>query len=302
MRIEVSAYNKSFENDGRVDVSHWTLGQKSRSLLERQITKRDAKSRFLASPQAFQAPSVTLFFPGTVIRAESTFARQIPQVEANSGAVLIDYSDSDFHLDLLRAQVVDFMDSPLISKKRVTMVGMSLGAANIIDLLFNEKEAQARVDKVVLLGTVFSSHDLNPQRVIERLRAIHSVTPELARARLTPAAVKAATLIRRRVKIDPDPMIGDKSEEINRVSNKSLLERLASILRRERIEQTVSRLGRLVTPATFLRWENDETDPARHDIITRAFQRATVLQIPGSHGWTHTSADYINPSLSSLEG
>jgi|SRR3989344_909715 len=299
MRIEASSYNQGPELNGRIDVSHWAFGDRSRTLLQRQIGKRQARSRFIASPQAFELSSVTLFLPGTVVQAESTFGKQIPVVEENSGVVLVDYSDVDFHLPLFRAQIMDFLDSPMVLGKRVSMVGMSLGAANIIDLLFSEKKAQDRIERVVLLGTVYSSHDLNPKRVIQRARAMHSITPEIARAKLTPVAVRTATFIRKRVKIDPDPMIGDKSEEIDKVTNKSLLERLASILRRERIEQTVARLGRLPTPATFIRWEIDESDPQRHEIITQAFQRVTVAHIPGSHGWTHTSAEYINPLLSS---
>ena len=300
LRLERDLYNNTCESNGRVDVSNLAFGERTRGILERNSGKRHAMSRFTVNPWALEFPSDTLLLPGTVVGAETTFGSQLPEVEEQEGAVLVDYSDTDFYPPLLRAQVMDLLDSPLVSGKSIKLVGMSLGAANIMDLLFHEKEAQERVGNVFLLGPIFSSHDVNLGRLIERLRAVHSITPDLVRAGLTPAAVRATTLIRRRIKIDPDPMIGDSSEEINKVSNRSLFERVFSILRRERIERYVERFGCITTPAILVRWHKDESRPERHEAIASAFERPRVEHIPGSHGWTHTSAGYINPLLSSV--
>lgn len=276
-----------------VDVSRLSQSDRFREILEKDFTRRDAAASFTTTPGIFDQDSVTLLLVGTLGRASDIFQEQVPTLQdLGTKPVLVDYSNQSASQQLLRAQLMDFMDSPLVEGRRISLVGVSLGAYSIIDLAINEPSAMERVDRQILLGPLFSRHDFKddlPHNLVRRAgRVVNDGTVKFA-----------MPYVRGHIKVDDDPMLAGQHQEVldakKQVTHLALSERTLPILTNSPIE----RYGKITdTPTLIVFWENDETSPQRREVIASAFVDPVVRSVSGNHGWMLSSAGQINPLLS----
>lgn len=298
MGVEIAheRYNRlpeaSYRDPRYIDISHWAEGDRVRGILGNNFGARKARATFSTKPGDFGNEPVTILLPGTLIPASQTFQDQIPVLQELGKPVLIDYSNDSFSTEMLGAQIMDFIDSPLARDRRVDLVGVSLGAANIIDLLLEEPEARDRVDKVVLMGALYSSHDFKPSRLNNALRRAKQLG--LVREPIVKAVMPLA---RSRIKVEHDPELALHEEAIResrrRVSNRALSERLYSIFNRGSIEIR----EKIDIPALFIFWQKDESIAPRQGVMIDAVTNPSMGIVSGNHGWTLRSAPEINPQL-----
>lgn len=303
MSIEIAReeYNSlleaSYHDPRYVYVSHWAEGERVREVLRRNFGAREAKNTFRTTPGHFGNGPVTIFFPGTLVPADIIFQKQFPVIEGiGSMPVLVDYPHKRFSQKMLRAQIIDIINSPLAEGREVNLVGFSLGAANVLDLLIEEPEARERIDRVVLMGALFSSHDFKDDPIynaVKILRRYGVVRESTIRAFMR--------FFRNRVKVDHDPLLlsqeGAISDSIRDVGNRALSERVSSVLTRMQIESH----GNITDiPALLIHWKNDESEVPRQEAIAGAFSQPETALISGNHGWTLMSAPEINPLIVSF--
>lgn len=300
MSIEISpqGYNRlpeaSYRDPRYIDISYWAEGERTWGLAERDLGRRTSRTSFSSLPGEFGDGSPTILLPGTFVSASHTFQEQIPVIERlGDRPVLADYSNSRFSEAMLKAQLLDFMDSALVGGKKVNLMGVSLGSTSILDLLLEEPEARERVNKVVLMGALYSSHDFKPSRLNNALRRAKRLG--LVREPIVKAVMPLA---RSRIKVEHDPELVPYEEAIQEsrrlVSNRALSERLYSIFRRESIggwEQIPD------IPVLFIFWEKDESVEPRQVQMMSSFANSERHTVSGNHGWTLRSASEINPRL-----
>ncbi|MBI2621601.1 MAG: hypothetical protein HYW63_03075 [Candidatus Levybacteria bacterium] len=302
MNLELAAerYNRlpeaSYRDTRYIDLSHWADGERTRRAAQRDLGRRTARATFSALPsnirdREFIDRPVTILFPGTLIPASATFREQLPVIEDSSKPVLLDYSDRRFSQEILRSQVVDFIESPPVNGRDVNLIGFSFGAANVIDLLSHEPSVRERIRRVILMGALFSSHDLKNSLGYRVVKALHPVVREGTLWPVVP-------LLRRRVKVNDDPMLLGQEGGIHgskaAVSHKAFAERAASVVSRDPIET----LGQITDiPTLFFYWENDESDPGRRLVLAKAFPNSETVHVSGNHGHTISESHEINPEI-----
>lgn len=297
LELGPQSYNRlpeaSYRDMRYIDVSHWAEGDRVRGILGNNFGARKARATFSTKPGDFGNEPVTILLPGTLIPASQTFQDQIPVMQELGKPVLIDYSNDSFSTEMLGAQIMDFIDSPLARDRRVDLVGVSLGAANIIDLLLEESEARDRVDRVVLLGALYSSHDLKPGRLQNFLKKAKE------KGLINNSTVRAAMpFARHKIKVDHDPKLAEQEdvikESVGHVTDRALSERIHSILRRDPIEEQAQLDS---PPALLIHWQNDESEARRQVKLANVFTHSRLNIVSGKHGWTLTSGVGINSML-----
>ncbi len=279
------------------DVSRLSQGNRVARLLEgNNFGRRAGASAFRTTPGIFDQDSVTILLAGTLGRADHTFGAQIPFLqERGTKPVWVDYSNAKFSQEMLIAELLDFMDSLLVEGRNVNLVGFSLGAKVVMNLHIKEPDAAGKINRQVLMGPLFSRHDFKSAPLHDLVRRAGRIVTN------GPAVNLSIPYVRDHIKVGDDPLLAPQHMAVldsrNRVTDKALAERTLLILKSGPIEKH----GEITrTPTLIVFWENDESRPERRQVIADAFVEPIVVEIPGSHGWTLTSAPEINPLIVSF--
>lgn len=284
-----------FANDHRI-ITALSIREKSRKLLEENHSLEGAISTFTTEASSPNSRSIALLLPGIIHAPQTVFEHQIPTLSGLGYDVVgINYSDSAYSQELLKAQIADFIKNPINQDKAITLIGVSLGACVIIDLLGDAATDELKnVKNAIMLGTIYSVADLKNGPFGKLLRLANKTTPK-------PVAERFASLARMLFRVDRlyAGKDGSRSEEIKtelrNVSGQALVARTRAIGNTRAIEE----LGRIDDVSVLLGWwEDDYASPEAKQKLKDLFPRKEEFLIDGHHGWTSSNADQINAAIS----
>lgn len=284
-----------FANDHKA-ITALSIREKSRKLLEEDHSLEGAISTFTTEASSPNSRSIVLLLPGIIHAPQTVFEHQIPTLSGLGHDVVgINYSDSAYSQELLKAQIADFIKNPINQDKAITLIGVSLGACVIIDLLGDAYTDELKnVKTAIMLGTIYSVADLKNGPFGKLLRLANRTTPK-------PVAERFASLARMLFRVDRlyAGKDGSRSEEIKaelrNVSGQALVARTKAIGNTRAIEE----LGRIDDVSVLLEWwEDDYVSPEAKQKLKDLFPRKEEFLINGHHGWTSSNADQINAAIS----
>lgn len=273
-----------------------SIGERSKKLLKEDQTLENAVSTFipLASPR--NSGSIAILLPGILHTTQTVFEHQIPMLSSfGHNVVGINYSDRAYSQELLRAQIIDFIRNPKNQDKEITLLGVSLGAGTIIDLLGNtDIEKVKNVKRAIMLGTIYSDKDIINGPFGKAFRLANKMTPDVVVRKFVPLA-------KRLCRVDPMYAGTDNSRneelkaEVQNVSNQALVTRTKAIGNTRTIEEvkTIDRVSVLLGW-----WEDDYASPEARQKLKNLFPRKEEFLIDGHHGWTSSNAKQINTAIS----
>lgn len=284
-----------FANDQRA-ITALSIREKSRKLLEEDQSLEGAISTFTVEASFPSSQSIALLLPGIVHAPQTVFEHQISTLSGLGHDVIgINYSDSAYSQELLKAQIADFIKNPINQDKAITLIGVSLGACIIIDLLGNANTDELKnVKNAIMLGTIYSVADLKNGPFGKLLRFANKTTPK-------PVAERFASLARMLFRVDrlyagkDDSRSEELKAELHNVSGQALVARTKAIGNTRAIEE----LGRIDDVSVLLGWwEDDYASPEARQKLKNLFPRKEEFLIDGHHGWTSSNASQINAAIS----
>lgn len=275
------------------DRSELSIGANTKKLLELDVLLTTAINTFSSDVDLRDEKNkLAVFLPGLVIYANTTFGNQMSLFRSNGYSIVgIDYSKEAHSQPLLKAQIVDFLSCPEIRNRKVTLIGMSLGAGTIIDTLAQQgKDGLTNVEKVVLLGTVYSNEDIKNSIFGKALSFANRLTPEMVAKRFAPLA-------KRIFQLDPLHEV-ETREEVYEITSKALIDRAKEIGKTNPIED-VNQFPNI--HALIGWWEDDYASSQARERLENLFPYRDVFTIPGHHSWTRTGAEAINSAISAFQ-
>lgn len=296
------AYSKDikdvFPETFRENVTSLSVGIQSRRILDRDASLQGAISTFNVEAYSNSATGITILLPGIVYHCATTFKHQIPELASLKQTVVgVNYSDNLYSQALLTSQITDFINNPENRDKQITLLGVSLGAGTIIDLLGNaDTEAVKNIRGVVMLGAIYSDKDFLNGTIGKAFRLANKMTPDAVVKRFIPLA-------KRLFRADPMYAVSDRtgipsaSNQVLNVSNESLTNRTRALGETKAVED----LGTFEEiPALFGWWQEDYASPEARQKLQDLFPRKDEFSIDGHHGWTSSNAGQINAAISSF--
>lgn len=278
------------------NVTPLSVGIQSRSILDKDASLEGAISTFRVEAYSNSTTDTTILLPGIVYHTATTFEHQIPELASLKQTVVgVNYSDNLYSQALLTSQIVDFIKNPENKDREITLLGVSLGAGTIIDLLGNaDPEAVKNVRRVIMLGAIYSDKDVLHGAIGKAFRLANKMTPDGVVKRFVPLAKR---LFR------TDPMyalsngagIRDVRSQVLNVSNESLANRTKALGETKAIEDLGTIEG---IPALFGWWEEDYASPEARQKLKDLFLLKAEFSIDGHHGWTSSNANQINAAIS----
>ena len=280
----------------KTDLTHLSLGKKSKLLLEQNQALSDAISTFTVEASSPSSGNVALLLPGIVHTPRVVFEHQIPTFsELKYNVIGINYSDNAHSQELLKAQIADFIGNPVNSGKAITLVGVSLGAGAIIDLLANAGIGEfSNVRNAIMLGTIYSLADLKNGPLGNAFR----LADRFARG---PVAERAVRLGKRFLKVDrlyagtDGSRSAEVKNELQSISDQALLERLTAISGNTKDAEELGTIKDV--PVLFGWWEEDYASPEARQKLEGLFPNRRKFLIDGHHGWTSSGAAHINGAI-----
>ena len=288
--------NGAFSETFKENVTSLSVGIQSRRILDKDASLQGALSTFTIEADSSSATGVTILLPGIVYHSPTTFRHQIPELASLKQTVVgINYSDSLYSQTLLTSQITDFINNPKNRDKQITLLGVSLGAGTIIDLLGNaDAETVKNIRRVIMLGAIYSDQDILNGTIGKAIRLANKMTPD--------AVVKIFAPLAKRL-FRADPMYADPDEtgtlsadrQVSNVSNESLANRTRALGETKAAED----LGKFEeVPALFGWWQEDYASPEARQKLQDLFPQRAEFSIDGHHGWTSSYADQINTAIS----
>lgn len=293
--IELDSSLDTLQTDKKADLTQLSLGEKSKNLLTKDQSLESAINTFSVEASSPGSKSITLLLPGIIYAPKTAFEYQIPTFSGlNHDVIGINYSNSAYSQELLKAQIIDFINNPQNQNKEITLIGVSLGACIIIDLLGNNDESELKnVKNAILLGTLYSDADLKNGPFGKVVRLANRITPELIAERFVPLAKKL-------FRVDPlyAGVNGSKTKELKTeladVSSQALVDRTKAVGNTKPIEE----LRKIDSVSVLLGWwEDDYASPEARQKLEDLFPVREEFLINGHHSWTSSGASQINQAI-----
>ena len=272
-----------------VDLTEFSLGTRMRELgIGEDDLESDARVNTFRTAGAFNPRlPTTLLLPGIAIEADVTFQHQIEVLKIHGNVVYVDYANQVFDQEVLRAQILDFMESDAARREGANLMGLSFGSSAILDLLVESPEADlSKLRRVILLGAIFSPDDLG-----ETLgKFIRSAGSNAHRVKTHVKKVLDKEYFTSGIFNEEDVIAG-----INEDSDGALVARNQVVSKREFNIEDIEGPPRDI-PALLIWWSGRaEVQPDRQHIIADYFTETVIARIPGLHGQVATQAKFINP-------
>jgi hypothetical protein len=286
-----TAIEAGFVGASKENVTTLSIGIRSRDILDKDTSLAKAISTLKIEADSSSTTGITILLPGIVYHPSATFEYQIPELASLRQTVVgINYSDNLYSQELLKAQIVDFVNNPENKDREITLLGVSLGACIIIDLLGNTDIKEVKnLKRAIMLGTIYSDKDILNGPFGKAFRLANKMTPDVVVGKFVP-------LVKRLLRADPMYTLSDRAKnQVQNVSNEALVDRINAFGKTKAIEA----LGKIEDISVlFGWWKDDYASPETRQKLKTLFQRKEEFLIDGHHGWTSSNANQINTAIS----
>ena len=276
------------EESTRDPFQKFAVGMKTLAALEQE--PHAYLNQFSLMGSSTEGDHLVLLFPGIVPQAQFAFRKQQDILQQIPGPIVsIDYPDKGFSMQMLAAQVQDFLHSPFAQGKKITFMGSSFGTTCILRLLGSEDFSDLDMQKLVLLGGIRDVTDFRHETVKHTVRFARSLSSSFLASHVT-------GIIKKLMNVDPKFFSDDEDTTIQNhaltaIDNDGLAQRFALFL------ENALPLPTIHIPSLFYWWESERTTPEKQRDIIQHFTHTQEITIPGEHGTLATSAPDINPHL-----